>query len=80
MTIIQAQAIWELCRQGFPLDAEDAAEHWENGEPYLPEQQLRVPRDVERQAQRSVRLCVSNPDTRRHNLREPVLCRRPPTA
>jgi hypothetical protein len=48
MTIIQAQAIWELCRQGFPLDAEDAAEHWEKGEPYQPEQQLKVPRDVER--------------------------------
>ncbi len=42
------QAYWALCRQGFPLDAEDAIEHWENGEPYLPEQQLRVPRDVER--------------------------------
>jgi hypothetical protein len=48
MTIMQAQAIWELCRQGFPLDAEDAAEHWEKGQPYLPEQQVKVPRDVER--------------------------------
>jgi hypothetical protein len=48
MTIIQAQAIWELCRQGFPLDADDAAEHWEKGEPYEPDGQMKVPRDVER--------------------------------
>jgi hypothetical protein len=48
MTIIQSQAIWELCRQGFPLNADEAAEHWEKGEPYQPEGELRVPRDVER--------------------------------
>jgi hypothetical protein len=48
VTVIQAQAIWELCRQGFPLDADDAAEHWEKGQPYRPDGQLKVPRDVER--------------------------------
>jgi hypothetical protein len=48
MTIIQSQAIWELCRQGFPLDAEEAAQQWEKGEPYQLDGQLKVPRDVER--------------------------------
>lgn len=47
MTIIQSQTIWELCRQGFPLTADEAAERWEKGETYLPDWRgLRVPREV----------------------------------
>ena len=48
MTISQTQAIWELCRQGFPLTAEEAAEHWEKGETFRPDLQgQKVPREVE---------------------------------
>lgn len=48
MTISQSQAIWELCRQGFPLTADEAAEHWAKGETYRPDLQgHRVPREVE---------------------------------
>lgn len=47
MTIIQSQAIWELCRQGFPLNADEAAERWGNGQTYRPDwRRLRVPRAV----------------------------------
>lgn len=39
MTISQAQALWELCRQGLPLSADEAERCWEQGQTY----QLRVP-------------------------------------
>ena len=29
MTISQAQALWELCRQGLPLSADEAERCWE---------------------------------------------------
>lgn len=32
MSTKQSQAIWELCRQGFPLTADDAARCWRNGQ------------------------------------------------
>ena len=48
MTTSQARAIWELCRQGFPLDADEAAEHWDHGERYEPGADVRVPLDIER--------------------------------
>ncbi|WP_295409623.1 hypothetical protein [uncultured Thiocystis sp.] len=32
MSTKQSQAIWELCRQGFPLSADDAAKCWNNGQ------------------------------------------------
>ncbi|MEA3278121.1 MAG: hypothetical protein U9Q81_23110 [Pseudomonadota bacterium] len=47
MTISQSQAVWELCRQGFPLNADDAAEHWERGETYEPDWQVKVSREIE---------------------------------
>jgi hypothetical protein len=47
MTVRQKQAIWELCRQGFPLAADEAAECWEDGERYAPNGELRVPLEVE---------------------------------
>lgn len=47
MTIIQSQAIWELCRQGFPLTADEAAEHWEKGQAYCPDWRvMKLPRGV----------------------------------
>lgn len=32
MSTKQSQAIWELCRQGFPLSADDAAKCWSSGQ------------------------------------------------
>lgn len=46
MTISQSQAVWELCRQGFPLTADEAAEHWDNGEIYLPDRQVKTSRET----------------------------------
>lgn len=34
MTNNQSQAIWELCRQGLPLAADEAAEQWDKGRPF----------------------------------------------
>ena len=31
MTFTQTQTVWELCRQGLPLLADEAAEYWEKG-------------------------------------------------
>lgn len=53
MTSSQEQAVWELCRQGFPLTAEEAAAHWERGETYEPNLQARVSREVKRLIDRS---------------------------
>ncbi len=47
MTISQLHAVWELCRQGFPLTADEAAARWERGEPYEPERQLHFTREIE---------------------------------
>ncbi|MEA3273882.1 MAG: hypothetical protein U9Q81_00980 [Pseudomonadota bacterium] len=47
MTISQSQAVWELCRQGFPLKADEAAQCWEKGETYEPQWQCRVSREIE---------------------------------
>lgn len=41
------QTVWELCRQGFPLTADEAAARWEKGEPYEPDRQLHVTREIE---------------------------------
>lgn len=46
MTINQSQAVWELCRQGFPLTADEAAERWEKGQTYEPNREIRVPREI----------------------------------
>jgi hypothetical protein len=48
MTASQSQAIWELCRQGFPLSADEAADRWEKGEPYEPDSRVRVTREISR--------------------------------
>jgi len=47
MTVSQSQALWELCRQGFPLIADEAAERWEKGETFEPELRVRTSRRIE---------------------------------
>jgi hypothetical protein len=46
MTTSQSIAIWEMYRQGYPLAAEEAADHWEKGEAYEPHWHLRVSRQI----------------------------------
>jgi hypothetical protein len=46
MTTSQSQAIWELCRQGLPLSADDAERCWEQGDTYELDYHVKVPRLV----------------------------------
>ena len=48
MTNSQANAIWELCRQGFPLSADEAEASWEHGEPFSPDLPLDIPGTLKR--------------------------------
>lgn len=47
MTISQAQALWELCRQGLPLSADEAEHCWEQGQTYQLQVPVKLPRVVE---------------------------------
>ncbi len=47
MTISQSQALWELCRQGFPLTADEAEACWEEGKTFLPDWGAKVSRSLE---------------------------------
>jgi hypothetical protein len=47
MTISQAHAIWELCRQGLPLSADEAELCWEQGKAYRLDEPVKLPREVE---------------------------------
>lgn len=47
MTISQLQTVRELCRQGFPLTADEAAARWERGEIFEPTRKLHVTREIE---------------------------------
>lgn len=47
MTANQSQALWELCRQGLPLAADEAAERWDRGQPFELENGLHLARYVE---------------------------------
>ena len=47
MTFTQTQAVWELCRQGLPLLADEAAERWERGLHFRLQSQVRIARAVE---------------------------------
>jgi hypothetical protein len=44
MTKSQSQAIWELCRQGLHLPANEAERNWDHGKPYWLDRYLQVPR------------------------------------
>ena len=46
MSTHQAQAIWELCREGFPLVAQEAEDRWECGRTYRPDGHLPLSRRV----------------------------------
>lgn len=46
MTISQSQAVWELCRQGLPLMADDAEILWRNGRSFEPDTHLRLSRET----------------------------------
>jgi hypothetical protein len=46
MTITQAQAVWELCRQGLPLSADEAERCWAHGDSYHLDQRVKVPRGL----------------------------------
>jgi hypothetical protein len=47
MTTSQAQALWELCRQGLPLSADEAEHCWEQGQTYKLREPVKLPREVE---------------------------------
>ena len=44
MTISQAQAIWELFRQGLHMSADEAERNWDHGETYQLDGHVHVPR------------------------------------
>lgn len=46
MTISQSQAVWELCRQGLPLMADDAESHWSNWKTFEPDTHVRLSREA----------------------------------
>ena len=46
MTNSQLKAVWELCRQGFPLNADEAEQAWEHGRPFRPESPLQLSRTL----------------------------------
>jgi hypothetical protein len=48
MTTEQELAIWELCRQGFPLSADDAEASWAQGRSFRPEWRFDLPRNLQR--------------------------------
>ncbi len=47
MTTNQLQALWELCRQGLPLEADEAADQWDRGQPFELRDSVRLARYVE---------------------------------
>jgi hypothetical protein len=47
MTNSQELALWELCRQGFPLSAGDAEALWEEGRSFRPDRPLDLPRSLQ---------------------------------
>lgn len=47
MSTKQVQAVWELCRQGFQITADDAEKSWRNGEPFEPRDKLPLGRSLE---------------------------------
>ena len=48
MSTKQQQAIWELCRQGYQLTAEHAAQCWNRGEPFALKDEPLIARPLER--------------------------------
>jgi hypothetical protein len=46
MTTSQTKAVWELCRQGLPLIADEAARRWDQGQPFELDAELRLARSI----------------------------------
>ncbi len=53
MTISQSQAVWELCREGLPLLADDAERRWETGATFEPDTRVRLSREARGLIERS---------------------------
>jgi hypothetical protein len=47
MSIKQQQAVWELCRQGYQVSANQAARCWSQGERFEVERELVIARSLE---------------------------------
>jgi hypothetical protein len=47
MTNTQTSTLWEICRQGLPLVADEAAECWDKGQPFEMEPKYRLARSVD---------------------------------
>lgn len=47
MTTHQSQAVWELCREGYPLSADEAEIRWKSGEAYHPESEMKISRALQ---------------------------------
>lgn len=47
MSIAHEQAIWELCRQGYPICADEAERCWLHGKPYRPNVQMKPTRTLQ---------------------------------
>lgn len=62
MTVTQRQAIWELCRQGFPLIAQSAELQWSNGQRFSLDTNI----DVARQVRKLIDQCNRELFTRPH--------------
>ena len=46
MTTYQSQAIWELCRQGYPIQADEAELRWRSGGAYHPDPYMKISRTL----------------------------------
>jgi hypothetical protein len=46
MVAYREQALWELCRQGYPIAADEAEICWTSGKPYNPDPSLHVSRGL----------------------------------
>jgi hypothetical protein len=44
MVTYREQALWDLCRQGYPISADEAEICWNHGKPYLLEPSIHVSR------------------------------------
>lgn len=40
MISYQSQALWELCRQGYPASADEAETRWDAGKVYHPDERV----------------------------------------
>jgi len=42
----QSQAVWELCRQGYPMSADEAEARWNEGHRYYPDPHMQISRSL----------------------------------